>query len=394
MSGSKRFGAYLRAIREARRLTLDDVERMTLHESEPVSRSLLSRLENGKARISALKLLALSRLFRVRLALLAERLEIDQEAEKLEQERIADWPIEKLLAKAAEAGRAGLVHRAVLLYEHAEIRGLEGRVERRLGARARLGVARALYGAGKLRLAREVLEESFAEGLEHDDRCWSLYLMGKIALDLDLPFIARAASDALESEARPWPEEIAACAPVFAAEFLLRAGEWDAAFEAWLGALDAARRGAQPAAEARAMVKISEVERHRDRLQAAADWVAKARDLAETHGLNQVKVYALIEEGRVLLAQRRADLARRTWASARRIARSLDLHQELFVLYAELWRLADSDGDTSEARASLRTLRHLLRFLDAVPHGFDDVRAKIDDTIDESAAPAAGEARA
>ena len=68
VAGSKRFGSYIRALRESRRLTLEDVERLTMQEPEPVTRSLLSRLENGKARVSALKLMALSRLYRTRLA--------------------------------------------------------------------------------------------------------------------------------------------------------------------------------------------------------------------------------------------------------------------------------------------------------------------------------------
>lgn len=395
VSGSKRFGAYMRAIREARRLTLDDVERMTLHESEPVSRSLLSRLENGRARISAMKLLALSRLYHVRLGLLAERLEIDHEAEKIEKERIGEWPVEKLMQKAAEAGRAGHVHRALVLYESAEIRGLEGRVERRIAARARLGVARALYGSGKARLAREVLEESFVEGVEGADRCWALYLMGKIALDLDLDFVARAAAHALDLEPKPWPDEITACAPYFEAEFLTRAANFDAAFEAWLSALDAARRGSQPGAEARAMVRLAETERLRSRLAPALDWAAKAQSVAETHGLSQMKVVALTEEGRVHIDLKRTDLARRAWSTARRIARSLDLHFELFVLYAESWRLAEREGDHKDARASLRTMRHLLRFVDAVPRGYRDVRERLEQSPEDSATPlAAGETQA
>lgn len=391
--GSKRFGAYLRAIREARRLTLDDVERLTLHESEPVSRSLLSRLENGKSRISALKLLALSRLYRVRLGVLAERLEIDHETAAIEDEGVDAWPTNKLLRKAAEAGRAGQIHRSLILYEQAEIREMRSQREDGALIRARLGVARSLYAAGKLRLARDVLDELRIDGAAPDDAAWILYLQGTIALELEHDFVARAATSALVDRESSLPEEIRASLPYLSAETLTREGRLDEAFEAWLGAADAARRAAQPAAEGRAFLRLAKVERLRQNPDRALHWIEKAIDHAETHGLAQMRAAALTEQGRVHRDARRFDLARRAWTNARRLARSMALHVELFEVYSEIWRLARSEGDVSEARSSLRTLRHLVRFLDAFPPETDDVRAHLDESQDPSEGTAQQEAR-
>ncbi|MCU0222868.1 MAG: helix-turn-helix domain-containing protein [Acidobacteria bacterium] len=377
VAGSKRFGSYIRALRESRRLTLEDVERLTMQEPEPITRSLLSRLENGKARVSALKLMALSRLFRVRLGLLAERLELSHELARLEQEGLEQWPLDDLLARARQAGLAGEIPRALLLYEQAELRALEAG-DPRPRARCRIGAARALAAAGRFHAARALLDDLTTEALSPEDRAWTLFLVARVAFGLGQPLLARAAHAALRELPRPWPAEVEAGAPALHAQCLESDGQLDAALEAWLQAVDGARRAGEPQLEAAGMTALAAIERRRGRLAQAADWARRARAVAEARGLSQAVVQALVEESRTEAQRRRGDSARALLAQARRLARKLDLAPELFDVYLELWRLGVREHDQAEARAALRALRQVVRFLESYPPGADDVRPLLD----------------
>lgn len=373
IEGNKRFGSYLRALREARRLTLEDVERLTLQEVEPVSRSLLSRLENGKARISALKLMALSRLYRIRLGMLAERMEIDHELERLEQEHIERWSTEEVLTQARQAGISGHIHRALLLYEHAEVRAMEGGDDPRLRIRTRLGVARALAAGGRFRTARTVLDDILTEDLEHSERVWAFYLLARVSLHLNQALLARAAHLSLRQLPPPWPPEIEIAAQALEGDFLLAEGKSEAAREAWLTTLDTAHKNGDHLMQVQGMIRLAAIERTLGRFNPALEWIQKATLASQTHGAAQLGVQALTEEGRIHLARRRPDLARQAWSHARSKARKLDLHLELFEVYLELWRLAERLPDPAESRAALRSLRHLARFLEAIPDHARDV---------------------
>jgi transcriptional regulator with XRE-family HTH domain len=73
----RRFGQYLRGVREDRKLSLDAVEELTGGYPDPVTKSHLSRIENGAAVPSFGKMFALSHVYGVPIAALAERFEVD-----------------------------------------------------------------------------------------------------------------------------------------------------------------------------------------------------------------------------------------------------------------------------------------------------------------------------
>ncbi|RMF72758.1 MAG: XRE family transcriptional regulator, partial [Acidobacteria bacterium] len=143
--GNRRFGQYLRALRHSKHLTLDDVCQLSRDEPVPISRAVLSDLENGRANLTTGRLITLSRIYGVRPAVLVERFETDYELDLADRDRIEKWPTQKLFDEARRAGMSGHVHRALLLYEEAELRALEGKDEdsENVRVRARLGVARA-----------------------------------------------------------------------------------------------------------------------------------------------------------------------------------------------------------------------------------------------------------
>ena len=74
---NRHFGQYLRRIREDRNLSLDAVEEMTLGYPEPVTKSHLSRIENGRAVPTFPRMFALSQVYGVPISSMAERFESD-----------------------------------------------------------------------------------------------------------------------------------------------------------------------------------------------------------------------------------------------------------------------------------------------------------------------------
>ncbi len=371
-AGHLRFGRYLRALREARRFTLAHVEEATRGEPEPLTRSFLCRLETGKADVSATKLLSLARLYGIRVGLLAERFELDTETERLDREGAGAWEEGELLVRAAAAGRAGEVRRALLLYEQAEGRARSGG-DAPARRRARLGVARALAATGRIRSARAVVEDLLGERLEREERAWGFFYFARTSFLLGQPLIARAAHLSLREVPRPWPAEVEAAAPAFEGEFLLLDNQLGPALSAFLGAVDAARGAADPSAEVAALFRLAQIARRRGRAVEALEWIERGRGVARAHGLAHLAVQADIEEGRVQAARGRGGAAREAWIRARHAARRLELYGELFDVYLELWRLARAEHADDEARVSLRTLRRLALRIETLPPEAADV---------------------
>ena len=73
---NKRFGMYLRQIREKRGLSLAAVERMSTGLPERVTKSHLSRIENGLSTASFAQIYTLSMIYRVSVSSLANRFKL------------------------------------------------------------------------------------------------------------------------------------------------------------------------------------------------------------------------------------------------------------------------------------------------------------------------------
>ena len=73
---TKRFGMYLRRIRSERRLSLAAVEKMSHGFPGRVTKSHLSRLENGQATPSFARMYTLSMIYEIPVSSLADRFEL------------------------------------------------------------------------------------------------------------------------------------------------------------------------------------------------------------------------------------------------------------------------------------------------------------------------------
>ncbi len=370
----RRYGTFLRNLRESRHLSLEDVERATRDAPEPVGKSLLSRLENGRARLTLPKLVALARVYRVRVGALAERLELELLAASDPGASIGGSPRSRL-GEAARAGRAGRIYRALAIYQ-ATRDSAEDDPDR---VTATLGVARALAAAARWRAARLVLEDLLADhALDADTLAWTGFLLCRCALGLDQPLLARGAWLALAEIPRPWPAPIEAAAPSLEALVLEARGRLPEAEEAWVRAREALRRADDILGELDATVRLAGVLRQRGNLGRARRLARDAGARARTEGFHQVAIQAALEEARVERLAGRSSAAQLLLREARRRARRLALHAEVFASYAEEWRLARDRGREREARNALRSLRRLARLLPATPPDCRDVLPLLD----------------
>ncbi len=100
------FGRYLRRIREDRRLSLDAVEELTLGYPEPVTKSHLSRIENGQAIPTFPRMFALTQIYGVPISVMAERFEFDLR-QNVRGPELSEVPDEYLAAEVEKLRLAG-----------------------------------------------------------------------------------------------------------------------------------------------------------------------------------------------------------------------------------------------------------------------------------------------
>ncbi len=100
------FGRYLRRIREDRKLSLDAVEEMTTGYPEPVTKSHLSRIENGRAVPTFPRMFALCQVYGVPISSMAERFETDlRRVESVNVDGLTDDEIFERLTELRNCGR-------------------------------------------------------------------------------------------------------------------------------------------------------------------------------------------------------------------------------------------------------------------------------------------------
>jgi tetratricopeptide (TPR) repeat protein len=115
MAQRGRFGAYLRSVREDRRLSLDSVEELTVGYPERITKSHLSRIETGQAVPTFPRLFALSQIYGVSISSLAERFEIELRRGMMSD--LQDQNDDEVVAKGREHRLCGRYAEALICFE-------------------------------------------------------------------------------------------------------------------------------------------------------------------------------------------------------------------------------------------------------------------------------------
>ena len=102
------FGRYLRTLRNRRGLSLQEVASLSQSFPDTVNKGYLSRCENGRQSLAFSKVIPLSRIYKVPADVLLERMELDQELERVggpETEGMGFAELTGAGAKAMDEGR-------------------------------------------------------------------------------------------------------------------------------------------------------------------------------------------------------------------------------------------------------------------------------------------------
>ncbi|RMF74981.1 MAG: hypothetical protein D6738_04930, partial [Acidobacteria bacterium] len=207
---------------------------------------------------------------------------------------------------------------------------------------------------------------------------WCLYQLANLALTLDIKVLAEGALIALRRIPKPWPDAIEGAEQYLLARFVQGPETEDRVLDAWLRALDAAIERNVETIAAGCLCHLARIERLRGRFDRAERWAQELLDLAEDRQLAIQKVIGFVELALICDARGDRVQARESWFKALSLARRLRLHDLLFEIHAERWRLAVRRGDERAARAELASARRELRFLDAAPSGYRDVARVIE----------------
>jgi len=370
--GNPQFGAYLRSVREGKRLSLDAVEELSAGFPEKVTKSHLSRVENGLALPTFPRLMAMSHIYGVPIASMAERYEIELRR-GMSTVDLAGRSNADLIKEVDALWLAGGYGDALVL--------LLSLIDERFGdppslssekqielLELRIRVANCLMQLGRYEFSKTLCEEllghneltrrqRLATTLQFAICCYRLgrYTVAIMALDgvaseLDLPDTPKRLAGDLELIRGNI--HIAAGTPERALAHLERA---QATYDLIPNRLESCRAG----------LELGEVLTALGRFDEASRRLAKELQRAEEHGFEGQKAIAFSHIA--VLSYKKGDLdnAERYALRSNAIARTIEHHACVFRNCYYLWEIAKKRGDASAAKLNERALRSYIGRVEA-----------------------------
>jgi transcriptional regulator with XRE-family HTH domain len=372
LSEAERFGTFLRKVRERKRLSLDAVEEISAAYSERLTKSHLSRIENGLAEPSVRKLFALSQIYDMPLTSMAERFEIDLQREQRRIDVTGKSPeeIRAEVNKLLEGGRyvEALLALTAAIDEMAPAAGQAADDDQaRWVRRARLGIADCLIHLGRYEAAKRETEELLSDpALTREENLRLLECFVICCFRLGRLTVATMGLERAERELDRYE-----VAPKIAAEFAMLRGNIasfmelpEEALEAYARALRIYEEISVPFEACRVRVNMSWVLIQKEEYEAAREQLEAALLVAEASSYDRLRAYAMSHLA--ILAYRQDDMgAAESWAiRSNSIARPREYLTLVFRNCYYLMKIAEHGGDETGVNSNLRTLRALLSKVD------------------------------
>jgi transcriptional regulator with XRE-family HTH domain len=359
--GSKRFGAFLRKLREDRRLTLDAIEELSSAHRDRISKTYLSRCENGRTLPSFTKLFTLSKIYKTRLTGLAERLELDVELEEMPAIDLSGTSFEELTSKGNEEVQHGNIKRAFLLYNAAwDMASLEEKPADRADkeSRARLSLAIALFRLGRLEMAEEECKTiiSLPDVTQYLLRR-AFVLLAAVYYENNRHELTRIMVEQAYAKIDPGDER--STADILSMQGLLHfeSGKLEEA----RADLERARQGYEKMKDDFSLCKTfansAEVEAAAHNLDAALTLFNRSLDIARNLGYQYYVAKRLHDIGLLHHGRGRGDLASKNFYESNEISRRAEYYDITFLNCFYLWKMAKAKGDRSGAALNEKSLR-------------------------------------
>jgi tetratricopeptide (TPR) repeat protein len=375
----KRFGLYLRRIREERRLSLDAVEEMSAGLPERVTKSHLSRIENGQAVPTFPRMFTLSQIYGVPVSFLAERFELCLKLGMFPSD-LLERSVEDILAEAKKLRVAGRHIEALVWYEALLQRGDDVPDEVRPGwiIDLRLECINCLVKLARATSAKEECEKLLSSPwLNPRQRVITLQYLAMCSYKLGKFTVAMMAIDKAEAELEQVesPEALAAHLAALKGNLQFVTRVYPQAVEAYEDALRRFEAVGVPFEICRTRLNLAAALIELGSHTAARGHLHEALRQAEAAGYDRQRAYGLGHLG--LLAYREDDLdaAESHCLRSNRLARPREYVSILFRNCYYLWRIAQRREDGAGTKANERTLRTYLSRVEEYMPEAEDFRA-------------------
>ena len=368
--GSEAFGAYLRKLRETRRLSLDAVEELSATFPEKVTKSHLSRIENGLALPTFPRLMAMSQIYGMPIASLAERYELELRR-SMKPVELHEKTDEAVLREFEGLFYSGDFNEALIL-----VWALTDRVRAKSGpedkvVELKLKIIVCLMKLGRYEYAKSQCEEILSGAkLEESTRLRALQLFANACFRLQLHDVALLALDACEQGAHHVGGSGRFRADVLALRGNLhqdaaRPVDALAAYEKALEIYSAAGE-AYEALTVRLNMAIAETDCAR--LDSARDMLEALLLVLEAGQHERLRAQALSHLGVIHFRNKKLDAAEGFAIKSNAIARPREYTAIVFRNCFYLWKIAKSRGDDGAVRLNERTLKsYLARIEESLP---------------------------
>jgi tetratricopeptide (TPR) repeat protein len=377
---AKRFGNYLRRVREDRRLSLDAVEELSLGFRERVTKSHLSRIENGRATPTFPRMFTLSQIYGVPVTSLAERFEIELWREIVPVD-ISGRSAAEIIEQAELLQRSGNYIEVLSMVSAAIERFSREPAPQSLADLRHLRRLQinSLIHLGRYETAKAECEILLASGaLEPDERFLSTMAFVTCCYRLKLYTIAQMALEDAEKRLAPregsgskrWADLEAHRGMVHGA--LHQNAEAMACFErAQFLYLSASN----PFEATRAQVNLAQLLIDEEQPERALAELKQALEVAEKSGYDRLRALALSHLA--VLAFRRRDFTEAASFAMRsnQLAREREYLSLVFRNCFYLWRIALQRNDAAAIRSNEGTLRTYLGRVDAEMPEVSEFRA-------------------
>ena len=356
---NKRFGRYLRQVREERKLSLDTVEEMTVGYPDRVTKSHLSRIENGQATPSFQKMFALSQIYGVPIAALAERFEIDLRRD-MHPVEVDGQRLEETLASAAELRRGGRYAEALLHYDALLERNGEPTPDATEKVELRLLRVGCLVHLARYLIAKEECEDLLnAKSLENRQRVVALhyltmccYRLGKLSVAL---MALRTTHDAAANLAESDPLRAQLC--LLEGNVLAVTGRAEEAVGAYTQALRRFETAGDAFEACRTRLNLAAALIEWDRAREAQKQLLLALEDARRGGYDRQQALALGTLGLLAFRRDEVEAAENYLLQSNALARPREYFSVVFRNCYYLWRIALGRDDLAGAKSNERTLR-------------------------------------
>jgi transcriptional regulator with XRE-family HTH domain/predicted negative regulator of RcsB-dependent stress response len=377
--GSAAFGAYLKKLRETRRLSLDAVEELSATFPDKVTKSHLSRIENGLALPNFPRLMAMSHIYGVPIASLAERYEIELRR-SLKPVDLNGRSDEAVLREFAALVYSGAFNEALIL-----VWALTDRVRASGGndesiVELKLNIIVCLMKLGRYEFAKCQCEDILSgKTIAAPIRLRALQLYANACFRLQLHDVALWALDACEQGAPHLSGSPRFQADVLALRGNLyqdsaRPAEALVAYEKALGIYDASGEAYEVLA---VRLNIAVAETDCARFDSSRKKLEALLLVLEAGQHERLRALALSHLGQIHFLTGQTDAAERCAIESNSIARPREYSAIVFRNCFYLWKIAKSRGDDGAVRLNERTLKSCLaRVEESIPE-IDEFRRLI-----------------